>query len=112
MPRKQPEPADEIPDDADQDAAQRDATVQAIDGDLAAELAAERDRSLRLQAEMQNVRNRSSREIADVRKYAALPVVRELLPILDNVDRAIAAAEKASDAAALFEGFRLGRPQR
>ena len=36
---------------------------------------------LRLQAEMQNLRNRTSREIADERKYAALPVLRDLLPV-------------------------------
>jgi molecular chaperone GrpE len=79
--------------------------------DSAAELAAANDRFLRLQAEMQNLRNRTSREISDERKYAALPVLRDLLPVLDNINRAIEAAEKAGEADNLLEGFRLVRQQ-
>ena len=79
--------------------------------DPAAELAAANDRLLRLQAEMQNLRNRTAREIADERRYAALPVVRELLPVVDNIERAIEAAEKAGEAETLLEGFRLVRQQ-
>lgn len=79
--------------------------------DPAAELAAANDRLLRLQAEMQNLRNRTSREIADERRYAALPVLRELLPVVDNIERAIDAAEKAGEAENLLAGFRLVRQQ-
>jgi molecular chaperone GrpE len=78
---------------------------------LAGELAAANDRALRLQAEMQNLRNRTSREIADERRYAALPVLRDLLPVLDNIERAIDAAEKAGEAENLLNGFRLVRQQ-
>jgi molecular chaperone GrpE len=78
---------------------------------LAAELAAANDRALRLQAEMQNLRNRTSREIADERRYSALPVLRDLLPVVDNIERAIEAAEKAGEAENLLEGFRLVRQQ-
>jgi molecular chaperone GrpE len=81
------------------------------DRDLAAELAASNDRALRLHAEMQNLRNRTSREIADERKYAALPILRDLLPVVDNIDRAIESAEKAGEAGKLVEGFRLVRQQ-
>lgn len=79
--------------------------------DLAAELAAANDRALRLQAEMQNLRNRTSREITDERRYAALPVLHDLLPVVDNIDRAIEAAEKAGEAENLLAGFRLVRQQ-
>ena len=79
--------------------------------DAVAELAATNDRLLRLQAEMQNLRNRTSREIADERRYAALPILRDLLPVLDNIQRAIDAAEKAGEADNLLEGFRLVRQQ-
>jgi molecular chaperone GrpE len=79
--------------------------------DLANELASTNDRLLRLQAEMQNLRNRTSREIADERKYAALPIIRDLLPVVDNIDRAIEAAEKAGDAQNLLAGFRLVKQQ-
>src|SRR4051812_41493314 len=79
--------------------------------DAADELAAQGERLLRLQAEMQNLRNRTSREIADERKYAALPIMRELLPVIDNIDRAIEAAEKAGEAENLLAGFRLVKQQ-
>ncbi len=78
---------------------------------LAADLAAANDRLLRLQAEMQNLRNRTSREIADERRYAALPVLRDLLPVIDNIERAIEAAEKAGEVENLLAGFRLVRQQ-
>jgi molecular chaperone GrpE len=83
----------------------------ALADDATSELAAANDRFLRMQAEMQNLRNRTSREIADERRYAALPVLRDLLPVVDNIDRAIEAAEKAGDAGKLLEGFRLVRQQ-
>jgi molecular chaperone GrpE len=90
-----------------------EAIAGAVSGDdrLTDELAAANDRYLRLQAEMQNLRNRTSREIADERKYAALPVLRDLLPVLDNIGRAIEAAEKAGEAENLLAGFQLVRQQ-
>ena len=78
---------------------------------LEAELVAEKDRTLRLHAEMENLRNRTAREIADQRRYAPLPVVRDLLPVLDNIDRAIDAAQQSGDATSLLEGFQLVRQQ-
>lgn len=101
---------DELQDEA-QEQSLADAINAAGGEDLAAELAAANDRLLRLQAEMQNVRNRTAREIADERKYSALPILRDLLPVIDNIDRAIEAAEKAGDAENLLEGFRLVRQQ-
>jgi molecular chaperone GrpE len=79
--------------------------------DFTGDLANANERVLRLQAEMQNLRNRTSREIADERKYAALPVIGELLPVVDNIDRAIEAAEKAGEAENLLAGFRLVKQQ-
>src|SRR4051812_32070077 len=86
-------------------------SAKADESDAASEIAAQGERLLRLQAEMQNLRNRTSREIADERKYAALPVMRELLPVVDNIDRAIEAAEKAGEAENLLAGFRLVKQQ-
>jgi molecular chaperone GrpE len=78
---------------------------------LEADLAAERDRNLRLRAELENVRSRSSREISENARYAALSLVRDLLPALDNIDRALEAADKSGESGALVEGFRLVRQQ-
>lgn len=81
------------------------------DANVDDQLAEQRDRILRLTAEIQNLRNRQARELADVRKYAAIDVVRDILPVLDNMDRAIEAATKTTDAPSLLEGVRLVRGQ-
>lgn len=75
------------------------------------ELADAQDRALRAHAELENFRKRVRREMDDERKYANLPLLRDLLPVIDNVGRAVAAAEKtAADSAAaqsLIDGFKL-----
>jgi molecular chaperone GrpE len=76
-----------------------------------AELAAERDRNLRLRAELENVRTRTSRELIESARYAAMPLVRDLLPVLDNIDRAMEAAQKSGEQGPLVEGIRLVRQQ-
>ncbi len=110
---KQPT-ADETEDREQQpadDLSLADAINEAHGEEASTELVAANDRLLRLQAEMQNLRNRTSREIADERRFSALPLMRDLLPVLDNIDRAIEAAEKAGEADNLLEGFRLVRQQ-
>jgi molecular chaperone GrpE len=75
------------------------------------ELAVERDRNLRLRAEIENVRARTARELADQNRYAALPLARDLLPVLDNIDRAIESSEKNGESGALVDGVRLVQQQ-
>jgi molecular chaperone GrpE len=99
------------PTDAAEDDFVEDGSIPSSVGAASSEVADLNDRLLRLQAEMQNLRNRTSREIADERKYAALPVLRDLLPVVDNIDRAIEAAEKAGEAENLLAGFRLVKQQ-
>jgi molecular chaperone GrpE len=65
------------------------------------------DRALRSHAELENYRKRAQRELADDRKYAALPVVRDLLAVADNLELAIAAAEKDPGAAQVLEGVKM-----
>jgi molecular chaperone GrpE len=74
---------------------------------LKADLQQASDRVLRLQAELENLRKRTAREIAEQRRYASQPLMRDLLPVLDNIQRAIEAAEKAPDTGGLLDGFRL-----
>ena len=75
--------------------------------EMAAQLAVARDRELRLLAELDNARKRAEREIAEERRYANLPLMRDLLPVLDNVFRAIEAAEKSPGAESIVQGMRL-----
>lgn len=78
---------------------------------LEEQLSSEKDRALRLQAELQNVLSRSSREVANERKYGSMGLMRDLLPVLDNISRALEAAGNESDGSGLLEGFRLVRQQ-
>ena len=65
------------------------------------------DRYLRSQAELENTRRRLRREMDEERRYAELPLLADLLPVIDNVNRAIEAAEKSADAASLLSGFKM-----
>ncbi len=71
------------------------------------QLAEARDKMLRAQAELDNYRKRARRELDDERKYAEINLLRELLPVVDNITRALDHAEKKADPAALMEGVRM-----
>lgn len=66
-----------------------------------------RDRLLRAQAELDNYRKRARRELEEERRYASLPLLGDLLPVIDNIGRAIQAAEKNSEAGSLVEGVKM-----
>jgi molecular chaperone GrpE len=74
---------------------------------LRSQAAEAQDRYLRSQAELENTRKRLRREMDEERRYAELPLLADLLPVIDNVDRAIEAAEKNADAATLLAGFKM-----
>lgn len=54
-------------------------------------LAAERERMLRLRADFDNYRKRTERERAEIERFALADVLRELLPVVDNLERALSA---------------------
>ena len=56
---------------------------------LAKEAAEARDKVLRTLAEMENLRKRTSREVADARMYAITGFARDILDIADNLQRAL-----------------------
>ncbi len=74
---------------------------------LREELDAAKDRALRCQAELENYRRRAAREMEQERRYAALPLLRDLLPVWDNVNRAVEAAERAGGDSGLLQGFKM-----
>ena len=63
-----------------------------------------RDRALRLQAEFDNFRKRTARERDDERKRAAERLVVELLPAIDNLERAIEHTTADNDINHLING--------
>jgi molecular chaperone GrpE len=58
---------------------------------LKAELEEARNQTLYAQAEMQNLRRRTEKEMADARSYATTSFARDLLSVADNLARALAA---------------------
>lgn len=82
--------------------------------DNVAALIAERDRYLdvarRTRAEFENYQKRVARDFENDRKYAPLPLIKELLPILDNLDRAIASArDQGQGVTGVIEGVDIVR---
>lgn len=69
------------------------------------------DRLLRVQAELENYRKRARREFDEAQRYREIDLLRDLLPVLDNVHRAIEAAEKSDDIEGLRAGFRMTAQQ-
>lgn len=67
------------------------------------------DRYLRAVAELDNARKRAQREREDYIRYANESLLRELLPVLDNFDRALRAAREAEEAPGLLAGVELIR---
>lgn len=75
---------------------------------LQEELIAAKDQSLRTQAEMQNLRRRSERDVENAHKYALEKFVGELLPVVDNLERALQAIDQNDESLkALTEGVEL-----
>lgn len=75
------------------------AGVETLVSDLNArtkELEEYKDRVLRLRAEFDNYRKRTLREADQLRKTAAADLIRDLFPVLDNLDRALSHAQDAS----------------
>ncbi len=75
--------------------------------ELRDQVAAEKDRALRLSAEFENYKKRTQREINDFKKFANESIFRQLLSVVDNLERAISAAQENSEDSALFEGVKL-----
>ena len=69
------------------------------------------DRVLRAQAELENFRKRSRREHEDALRYREIDLLRDLLPVLDTVRRAIEASETTADVDSLRAGFRMTAQQ-
>lgn len=75
---------------------------------LEADLMEAKDESLRNQAEMQNILRRSERDVQNAHKYALDKFVAELLPVVDNLERALQSIDQdKEDLKSLAEGVVL-----
>jgi molecular chaperone GrpE len=83
----------------------------AASGDAVAAVTAERDQIrdqlLRTAAEFDNYRKRTRRDIDDARQRGKDDAIKEILPVFDNLERAVQAAEGAQSIDSVVEGVRM-----
>ncbi len=66
-----------------------------------------KNRMMRVAADLENFRKRAAREREDLRKFGIDKVVLELLPVLDNLERALQHAEANAEDNSITEGVRM-----
>jgi len=76
------------------------------------ELAKQKDQVMRIAAEFENYKKRMMRDKSNALKYAGEPILREILPVVDNLDRAISQGEAegvdpSQALSSLLEGVQL-----
>lgn len=81
-------------------------------GDLTQEVEKWKDVAARAQADLDNYRKRIIREKAEAIQYANRSLLEQVLPLIDNFDMGLRAAEMAGDAGALIlQGMEMVRKQ-
>jgi len=83
----------------------------AAEADPLAELQAERDKLrdqvVRATADFENYRRRARKETEDAKNRGKEDALRELLPVFDNLERAVSASDGTADLASVVEGVRM-----
>ncbi|GAA5443433.1 protein GrpE [Microbulbifer sp. NBRC 101763] len=75
---------------------------------LQEQLVVQKDIALRAQAEEQNARRRAQQDIDRARKFAVEKLLQDLLPVVDNLERALSTIDNADESnKALVEGIEL-----
>lgn len=99
------------PTDVDSEVTAEQARIAELEEQLETSIqkaAEERERALRTAAEMENLRRRTELDVEKAHKFALEKFAAELLPVLDNLERAIELADKENDALKpMVEGVEL-----
>ncbi len=90
------------------DAPAQELSPEQVVARLEEEVAAARDGALRAQADAQNVKRRAEQDVEKARKFALESFARELLPVVDNMERALEATAGHDEAVKpITEGVEL-----
>ena len=96
--------AEQATDDVGDDSAAFSAQIDT----LTAALATAKDQTLRAQAEEQNARRRAQQDVEKAHKFGLDKFVGDLLPVIDNLDRALSTIDREDDVfKAVIEGLDL-----
>ena len=104
------EATDEGDDSVDEETevSDREPTVEERAADAESKYKEMQDRYLRLNAEFDNYKKRMMRENSDRLKYFNMELIKELLPSVDNLERAIShAGDENSDLENMIEGLQM-----
>lgn len=83
-------------------------TLQAQLATLAAAYESAKEQSLRAQADAQNARRRAEQDIEKAHKFGLEKMVNDLLPVVDNLERALSTIDPANEAlTSIAEGIQL-----
>ncbi|NMO94853.1 nucleotide exchange factor GrpE [Paenibacillus lemnae] len=74
---------------------------------LKEELAETQQRALRAQADFDNFRRRTQKEKEELAKYASSKLITELIPVIDNFERALAASNVDPESDSLVKGVNM-----
>lgn len=115
-------PNEQVPDELDQEQAlhteaetevaevvdPRDERIAELEAQLNEAQQRERDSLLRAKAEVENIRRRTEMDIEKAHKFALEKFSSELLPVIDNLERALDLADKSNaELAGMIEGVEL-----
>lgn len=75
------------------------------------EAAANYDKYLRAIAELDNYKKRAAREKADILKFGKEEIIKDILPFVDSLDRALEHAESSTDIQSFKDGLKLIQDQ-
>jgi molecular chaperone GrpE len=67
------------------------------------------DKYVRAHAELENFKKRTNREVSEFKKYAVEAIVKQLLPVFDNLERAVLSAESSgeSESCQITQGIKM-----
>ncbi|MGZ6132065.1 MAG: nucleotide exchange factor GrpE [Myxococcaceae bacterium] len=83
--------------------------LEARERELSTQVSQERERALRAAADLDNARKRAQRERDEVVRFGLERVLKDLLPVIDNLDRALDLGERTGKWDGLAEGVRMTR---
>lgn len=99
--------AEAKPEEAETPAEEAEVTAEQEMAKMKQEVEETNDTMLRLAAELDNYKKRVAKERESLIRYIVQDIIQELLPILDNFERAIESADKSKDCDSLLEGVRM-----
>jgi len=103
-----PENQDQSTEPAAEAESEEEPTLEEVVAQLQVDAAEARDAALRAQADAQNVKRRAEQDVEKARKFALEQFCKELLPVIDNLERALEAAPEGEQAVRpITEGVEL-----